>query len=85
MNYKDFEFINDSELGVLEKGLLATMLSLPDISSIKIDVLINGLPDDKKTVIKALNNLCDHGYVRCKSKDCYEASNHKRNDWSVKK
>lgn len=85
MNNKDFEFITDIELGVLEKGLLATMLSAPDISNIKIDVLIKGLPDDRKTVIKALNNLCEHGYVHCKSADYYEACNYKRKDWSTKK
>ncbi len=66
---RDFTIINnkllrDGNLGTSERGLLVTMLSLPDGWSFSIRGLAQILPDDITKISNALNKLESLNYLR---------------------
>ena len=55
--------MHDQELGLTERGLLITLLSLPDGWNLSVKGLTSILPDGKDKVAKSLNTLINKGYV----------------------
>ena len=55
--------MHDSKLGLTERGLLITLLSLPDGWNLSVKGLASILPDGKDKVAKSLNTLINKGYV----------------------
>ena len=54
---------HDNTLGLTERGLLLSLLSLPDGWNLSVSGLTHILPDGKDKVSKALNTLIELGYV----------------------
>ena len=54
----------DNELPLRERGLLATILSLPDTWDFSINGLVSILPDGKKSIYSSIKILTDLGYCR---------------------
>ena len=62
--------MRDRELSLTERGLLLTLLSLPDYWNLTIKGLSQILPDGKDKIQKTLNSLIAKGYVtRIQSRD----------------
>ena len=57
-------YLQDPTFGLVERGLLTTMLSLPDGWHFTIRGLAAILPDGKDRVERSLNKLKDKGYLR---------------------
>ena len=55
--------MRDENLGLTERGLLITLLSLPDGWNLSVAGLTHILPDGKDKVAKSLNILIKTGYV----------------------
>ena len=55
--------MHDANLGLTERGLLITLISLPDGWNLSVSGLTHILPDGKDKVSKALNTLIELGYV----------------------
>ena len=55
--------MRDRNLSLTERGMLLTLLSLPDSWQLTIKGLCQILPDGKDKVSKTLNNLIDKGYI----------------------
>ena len=55
--------IRDRDLSLTERGMLLTLLSLPDSWQLTIKGLCQILPDGKDKVSKTLNSLIDKGYI----------------------
>ena len=55
--------MRDNNLSLTERGMLLTLLSLPDNWHLTIAGLCQILPDGKDKIAKTLNNLIDKGYV----------------------
>ncbi len=55
--------MRDKELSLTERGLLLTLLSLPDSWNLSINGLRQILPDGKDKIEKTLNSLISKGYV----------------------
>lgn len=53
----------DKNIGLTERGLLLTLMSLPDGWNLSIKGLAQILPDGKDKISKAMNNLIDSGYI----------------------
>lgn len=53
----------DKNIGLTERGLLLTLMSLPDGWNLSIKGLAQILPDGKDKISKAMNNLIDCGYI----------------------
>ena len=63
--------MRDRNLSLTERGMLLTLLSLPDSWQLTIKGLCQILPDGKDKVSKTLNSLIDKGYItREQSRDC---------------
>ena len=54
---------HDKDLGLVERGLLLTLISLPDGWNLSVKGLQAILPDGKDRISNALNKLIDMGYV----------------------
>ena len=54
---------HDNNLGLVERGLLLTLISLPDGWNLSIKGLQSILPDGKDRISNALNRLIEIGYV----------------------
>lgn len=59
----DNHLFKDKNLSLRGKGLLALILSLPDDWNYNIEGLSKLVPDGRNTVIKALDELMDLGYI----------------------
>ena len=57
-------FLQDTGLSLAERGLLATMHSLPDDWNFTIKGMESILPDGEEKIRKALNGLISRGYVQ---------------------
>ena len=57
-------FLQDTSLSLAERGLLATMHSLPDDWDFTVKGMERILPDGEARIKKALNGLIAKGYVR---------------------
>jgi len=57
------EILMDVKLSIAERGLLVTLLSLPDDWDFTIQGLRKILPDGKDRIASTLNSLIDKGYV----------------------
>ena len=55
--------MRDKNLSLTERGMLLTLLSLPDSWQLTIKGLCQILPDGKDKVSKTLNSLIDKGYI----------------------
>ncbi|SDB61449.1 helix-turn-helix domain-containing protein [Butyrivibrio sp. INlla16] len=55
--------MRDRSLSLTERGMLLTLLSLPDSWQLTIKGLCQILPDGKDKVSKTLNSLIDKGYI----------------------
>ena len=55
--------MRDRHLSLAERGMLLTLLSLPDSWQLTIKGLCQILPDGKDKISKTLNSLIDKGYV----------------------
>ena len=55
--------MRDKSLSLTERGMLLTLLSLPDSWQLTIKGLCQILPDGKDKVSKTLNSLIDKGYI----------------------
>ena len=55
--------MKDKSLSLTERGMLLTLLSLPDNWHLTIAGLSQILPDGKEKIAKTLNNLIEKGYV----------------------
>ena len=55
--------MRDRNLSLTERGMLLTLLSLPDSWQLTIKGLCQILPDGKDKVSKTLNSLIDKGYI----------------------
>lgn len=55
--------MHDTNLGLTERGLLITLLSLPDGWNLSIAGLTHILPDGKDKIAKALKTLTELGYL----------------------
>ena len=55
--------MRDKNLSLTERGMLLTLLSLPDNWHLTIMGLCQILPDGKDKIAKTLNSLIDKGYV----------------------
>lgn len=60
----DLNFLNDRNLSASARGVLATMLFMPEDWKVSIDNLTQLLPDGKTSISTALNNLEKHGYIQ---------------------
>ena len=59
---------HDSNLGLVERGLLLTLISLPDGWNLTIKGLQSILPDGKDRISNAMNRLIEVGYITKKQK-----------------
>lgn len=57
-------YLQDASLGLVERGLLTTMLSLPDGWKFSIRGLAAILPDGRDKIERALNKLKEKGYLK---------------------
>lgn len=57
------DFLRDENLGLAERGILVTMLSLPESEEITAASLAEQVPDSEETVTKALRMLEMYGYL----------------------
>ena len=55
--------MRDRNLSLTERGMLLTLLSLPDNWNLTIKGLCQILPDGKDRVSKTLNSLIEKGYI----------------------
>lgn len=55
--------LHDRNLGITERGLLVTLMSLPDGWNFTRSGLQSILPDDKDKITSALNRLEKLGYI----------------------
>ena len=55
--------MRDKRLGITERGLLVTLLSLPDEWNLSIKGLQCILPDGREKLTSALNHLIELGYI----------------------
>lgn len=58
------EILRNKELGIKERGLLITLLSLPDGWSFSVQGLVSILPDGKSAVQASIHKLEEIGYIR---------------------
>ena len=58
------EYLRDQTLGLVERGLLTTMLSLPDNWEFSGRGLAAILPDGREKIFKTLRHLEEHGYLQ---------------------
>ncbi len=58
------DIARDRRLGLTERGMLLTLLSLPPDWDFSIEGMVSILPDGKSRVRNAFNNLQDLGYVK---------------------
>lgn len=54
----------DQRLGLTERGMLLTLLSLPPDWEFTVEGMTKILPDGRDRIRNAMNNLKKHGYVR---------------------
>ena len=58
------EYLQDAELSAAARGVLATLLALPQEQSITLDGLLKIFPNGKGAISSALNQLEERGYLQ---------------------
>lgn len=58
------EYLRDTELSAAARGVLATLLALPQEQSITLDGLLKIFPNGKGAISSALNQLEERGYLK---------------------
>ena len=61
---ENLNFLNDRNLSAAARGVLATMLVMPEGWKVSIDNLLQLLPDGRTSISTALNNLEKYGYFQ---------------------